>query len=245
MNPLSHFDIGPSQNVNATASSPQLEADSALSNADTIKASETKVVSISTANNLGDIDAGDASPIRVTFTIQYTELGMDRLYGELAALRTAPERVRHIKRCLHDIVRGDFKRPDARRAEFGESDRESFYLAIRLSSRDVGLEPIFNELSPIRTAFKRNNVVRQKLFDAFNSHLGSAKATAMSDVLPLPAAATNATATDSASAPHHPSLTPPRAQQGSVLPSRQLNQDDISQRRQAARRASANQFEKL
>ncbi len=151
---------------------------------------------------------------------------MDRLYGELAALRTAPERVRHIKRCLHDIVRGDFKRPDARRSEFGESDRESFYVAIRLSSRDVGLEPIFNELSPICTAFKRNNVVRQKLFDAFNLTVLPARPSAEREL-------THPTALES----------PPRNSTfGSTLSPVKPMVPQTVDRRRAARQYNADQF---
>jgi hypothetical protein len=51
-------------------------------------------------------------------------------------------RVRHIKRCPNYIECGDFKQPDSRRAEFGESDRE-FYLTIRLLLSAVGLKPFF------------------------------------------------------------------------------------------------------
>ena len=116
------------------------------------------------------LDAEDTSPLRVSFTVQYTDFGMERLYGELAALKTDVERMRHVKRCLLDIVRGDFHRDPLALPELGDVDRESFKLHVRLSTRDTGLESLYQELKPLATVFKRNTYLRRRLYDAFTAH---------------------------------------------------------------------------
>ena len=115
------------------------------------------------------LDEEDTSPLRVSFTVQYTDFGMERLYGELAALKTDVERMRHVKRCLLDIVRGDFHRAPLALPEVGDFDRESFKLHVRLSTRDTGLESLYQELKPLSTVFKRNTYLRRRLYDAFTS----------------------------------------------------------------------------
>ena len=115
-------------------------------------------------------DAPDTSPLRVSFTVQYTDFGMERLYGELAVLKTDVERMRHVKRCLLDIVRGDFHRAPLALPELGDVDRESFKLHVRLSTRDTGLESLYLELKPLATVFKRNTYLRRRLYDAFTAH---------------------------------------------------------------------------
>lgn len=116
------------------------------------------------------LDAQDTSPLRVSFTVQYTDFGMERLYGELAALKTDVERMRHVKRCLLDIVRGDFQRTPLLLPELGDCDRESFKLHVRLSTRDTGLESLYQELKPLTTVFKRNTYLRRRLYDAFTAN---------------------------------------------------------------------------
>lgn len=113
------------------------------------------------------LDAEDTTPLRVSFAVQYTDFGMERLYGELAALKTDVERMRHVRRCLLDIVRGDFQRAPLALPELGDVDRESFKLHVRLSTRDTGLESLYQELKPLSTVFKRNTYLRRRLFDAF------------------------------------------------------------------------------
>ena len=115
-------------------------------------------------------DAPDTSPLRVSFTVQYTDFGMERLYGELAALKTDVERMRHVKRCLLDIVRGDFHRAPLALPEVGDFDRESFKLHVRLSTRDTGLDSLYQELKPLATVFKRNTYLRRRLYDAFTAN---------------------------------------------------------------------------
>ena len=115
------------------------------------------------------LDAQDTSPLRVSFTVQYTDFGMERLYGELAALKTDVERMRHVKRCLLDIVRGDFQRAPLALPDLGDCDRESFKLHVRLSTRVTGLESLYQELKPLLTVFKRNTYLRRRLYDAFTS----------------------------------------------------------------------------
>ena len=116
------------------------------------------------------LDADDTTPLRVSFTVQYTDFGMERLYGELAALKTDVERMRHVKRCLLDIVRGDFQRAPLALPDLGDCDRESFKLHVRLSTRDTGLESLYQELKPLLTVFKRNTYLRRRLYDAFTAH---------------------------------------------------------------------------
>ena len=114
----------------------------------------------------GTLDTEYTSPLRVSFTVQHTDFGMERLYGELAALKTDVERMRHVKRCLLDIVRGDFYRAPLALPELGDVDRESFKLHARLSTRDTGLESLYQELKPLLTVFKRNTYLRRRLYDA-------------------------------------------------------------------------------
>ena len=116
------------------------------------------------------LDAEDTTPLRVSFTVQYTDFGMERLYGELAALKTDLERMRHVKRCLLDIVRGDFQRAPLALPDLGDCDRESFKLHVRLSTRDTGLDSLYQELKPLLTVFKRNTYLRRRLYDAFTSN---------------------------------------------------------------------------
>lgn len=116
------------------------------------------------------LDEEDTSPLRVSFTVQYTDFGMERLYGELAALKTDVERMRHVKRCLLDIVRGDFQRAPLALPDLGDCDRESFKLHVRLSTRDTGLESLYQELKPLSTVFKRNTYLRRRLYDAFTAN---------------------------------------------------------------------------
>ena len=111
----------------------------------------------------------DTSPLRVSFTVQYVDFGMELLYAELAVLKTAVERMRHIKRCLLDIVRCDFTRAPWELPALGECDRKSFKLHVRISARDTGLEPLYLELKPLGTVFKRSNHLRRRLYDAFTS----------------------------------------------------------------------------
>ena len=117
----------------------------------------------------GTLDTEYTSPLRVSFTVQHTDFGMERLYGELAALKTDVERMRHVKRCLLDIVRGDFYRAPLALPELGDVDRESFKLHVRLSTRDTGLESLYQELKPLATVFKRNTYLRRRLYDASRS----------------------------------------------------------------------------
>ena len=110
----------------------------------------------------------ESRPIRMVFTIQYTELGMEQLYSELSVLSDDLERTRHVKRILLDIARKSFKRPAAARPALGSSDQESFRIQIRLSLRDVGLEDIYGELKAQTSTFSRNCALRRILYDAFN-----------------------------------------------------------------------------
>ena len=134
------------------------------------KESDYKSPLLAKARDDGIIICQDTRQFRVVFTIVYSDLGFEQLYDELAAHKTEIERTKHIERCLHDIVRRDFKRPAPTRNEMGEHDQGSFRIQLRFSPRDVGLEAIYKELLPIPTMFKRKNVLRRKLYDAFNTH---------------------------------------------------------------------------
>lgn len=116
---------------------------------------------------------------------------MERLYGELAALKTDLERMRHVKRCLLDIVRGDFQRAPLALPDLGDCDRESFKLHVRLSTRDTGLESLYQELKPLSTVFKRNTYLRRRLYDAFTSNGAQPPkpSVAVSPLAPAPAPA--------------------------------------------------------
>ena len=131
------------------------------------------------------LDVQDTSPLRVSFTVQYTDFGMERLYGELAALKTDLERMRHVKRCLLDIVRGDFQRAPLALPELGDCDRESFKLHVRLSTRDTGLESLYQELKQLTTVFKRNTYLRRRLYDAFTANGAQPLKSSESGSLPL------------------------------------------------------------
>ncbi|GEM_PF-3491780 len=56
----------------------------------------------------------DTCPLRIAFSIQYTDFGVETLYSELESLQSDLERSRHIKRVLMDIYQGSFNRPAAR-----------------------------------------------------------------------------------------------------------------------------------
>ena len=113
----------------------------------------------------------DQAAFRVVSAIHYTDLGLEQLYAELAALPMEVERTKHIRRCLHDIVRGDFNRPAAIRNEFYENDRESIWVRLGFSSRDVAIERLYTELLPIPTMFKRKSVLRRERLGAYKIEL--------------------------------------------------------------------------
>lgn len=198
------------------------------------KEAKNKAISATT------LRGNDHSGFRVVFAIHYTDLGLDQLYAELAVLETELERTKHIKRCLHDIVRNDFKRPAPTRSEFAEQDRKSIWVRLRFSSRDVGLELLYAELLPMSTMFKRKNVLRRKLYDAFNPALATAASPAGITAQPTqhsPATASAAPVQRDAGIDLQP--TPLAA----LVPSRLVNHDEVTRRRQAARQVNAGQFE--
>ena len=156
------------KNTMPTANLPTLVSDATAAIANTVRAAENPTDSPVTATTGKIAEGDDTSPICMAFTVQYTELGLEHLYAELASHNSDVERTRHVKRCLFDIVRGDFKRPSVNRLELDDNDRDSFTIQIRLSSRDVGLEAFYGELKQLKTTFKRNNALRRKLYDAFN-----------------------------------------------------------------------------
>jgi hypothetical protein len=188
------------------------------------------VPSVQTRNDLAI--AACNGPLRVGFVVQYTELGFEAFYAELAALQTEVERTRHIKRCLIDIVRGDFKRPSSRPFYLGEHNQESFKVEIRLSTRDVGLEAVYDELRALPSTFSRTYALRRKLFDAFQAQPQATQPTARPDLHRLAdySATVPAPPIKPASAP---ALTNP-----STL-------DHLSKRRQEARQSIATAFEFL
>lgn len=230
-----HFVPVPDHNDTNAGNQPLIIATPGVFSDNALK--EAKKKSDSTTSLRGN----DHSAFRVVFAIHYTDLGMDQLYSELAALDTELERTKHIKRCLLDIVRGDFKRHALKRSEFTEQNRKSIWVRLRFSSRDVGLELLYAELLPMNTMFKRKSALRHKLYDAFNQqHLTTALSPAGITAQPkhhVPAAASGAqdqhkTGTE---------LTP--IQLAPSVPSRSVNHDDISQRRLAAHKFNAGQFE--
>lgn len=156
------------QSTMPTANQPELVTGSASPIDSAVKAAEIRTDSLAAIQTAQKAEEYDTSPIRMAFTVQYTDMGLERLYEELASQQSDLERTRHVKRCLFDIVRGDFKRPSFNRLELGDNDRDSFKIQIRLSSRDVGLEALYGELRQLKTTFKRNNALRRKLYDAFN-----------------------------------------------------------------------------
>ena len=111
----------------------------------------------------------DTRPIQIVFTVRYAELGMERLYEELSAKAEDLDRARHVKRCLIDIVRGDFKRAPLRLPVLDVSDRRSFKVRIRISARDLVLDELFADLKQLKTSFQINNHIRRKLYSAFTS----------------------------------------------------------------------------
>lgn len=215
---------------------PPLATDATAIVSSAVKAAGTEAVSDSEASRAEVIYYNDTSPIRVTFTLQYTDLGLDRLYGELAALSSDLERTKHIKRCLHDIVRGDFKRPAAARHVFGDHDRESFKVQIRFSSRDVGLEAVFNELKPILTTFKRNNVLRQKLYDAFTLPFAPSPCSTALTAHPQPLSTATVLLSDPTGIQSRPHAL------AAMVPATLIDQSKVGERRNAARQANAGQF---
>lgn len=122
------------------------------------------------ADDAVEHDTGtDTRPIQIVFTVRYTELGMERLYDELSAKAQDLDRARHVKRCLIDIVRGDFKRAPISLPPLGISDRGSFKVRIRISVRDLVLDGLFADLKQLKTSFHINNHIRRKLYNAFTS----------------------------------------------------------------------------
>jgi hypothetical protein len=109
-----------------------------------------------------------ATKLRVNFTVQYTDFGLEALYLELESLRSDPDRAHHLKRVLSDIGRGLFKPPERRFSGVGDVDQPTFRIQISLSTRDVWLGPLFAELTLLKTSFRRNNVVKKRLFEAYN-----------------------------------------------------------------------------
>lgn len=106
--------------------------------------------------------------LRVNFTVQYTDFGLEELYLELESLRSDPDRAHHLKRVLSDIGRGLFKPPLRRASGVGDVDQPTFRIQISLSTRDVWLGPLFAELTLLKTSFRRNNVVKKRLFEAYD-----------------------------------------------------------------------------
>jgi hypothetical protein len=151
-----------------TANQPEPGAELTIDIDGQLKASENLTDSTAQESGGGSVDSEDTSPLRMAFTVQYTDMGLERLYEELACQKSDLDRTRHVKRCLIGIVRGDFKRPEASQQLLGETDRESYKIQIRLSSRDIGLEAIYGELKQLKTSFARNHAIRRKLYDAFN-----------------------------------------------------------------------------
>jgi hypothetical protein len=100
-------------------------------------------------------------PLRVGFVVQYTELGFEAFYA---------------------VVRGDFKRPSFRPFYLGEHNQESFKVEIRLSTRDVGLEAVYDELRALPSTFSRTYALRRKLFDAFQAQPHATQPTARPDL---------------------------------------------------------------
>jgi hypothetical protein len=181
----------------------------------------------------------DHTAFRIVFAIHYTDLGLEQLYAELAALSTEVERTKHIRRCLHDILRGDFNRPAVIRNEFAENDRESIWVRLGFSSRDVGLERLYAELLPIPTMFKRKSVLRRKLYDAFNPHLVTALRPAgrfAESTQHLPALATAAPDL------HKTEITARPVALAALVPTLHLDHASLSNRRSAADKANAKQF---
>lgn len=178
------------------------------------------------------VTAAWCRPLRVSFIVQYTELGFEALYLELAALQTDAERTRHIKRCLIDIVRGDFKRPDAMLFCLGEHNKESFKIEIRLSSRDVGLEKVYDELRALPTTFSRTYALRRKLFNAFQPQPQAGQPTALPELPRL------AIYLPAESVPGTEPLSTPSLTNTPTL-------DQLNKRRQVARQSIAAVFEIL
>lgn len=119
------------------------------------------------AGSSANLQVINKAGLRLTFLIKLTDFGMEQLYLELESLPTNSMRLRHVKRQLLEITRGSFQKPAASPYTPPTHDRPSFKLQMRLSDRDVGLEALLEELSPLLNAFTRNNAVRRKLFDAY------------------------------------------------------------------------------
>ena len=164
---------------------PAVSFEPALTAIDTVKGGSGHAAFDGSNDSGESLDASDTSPLRVSFTVQYTDFGMERLYAELTALKTEVERMRHVKRCLLDIVRGDFHRAPLALLELGDFDRESFKLHVRLSTRDTGLEALYQELKPLSTVFKRNTYLRRRLYDAFTSNGAQPSKPSVAVSLPL------------------------------------------------------------
>ena len=106
--------------------------------------------------------------LRVNFTVQYTDFGLEELYLELESLSSDPDRAHHLKRVLSDIGRGLFKPPERRSSGVGDVDQPTFRIQISLSTRDLWLGPLFADLKLLKTSFSRNTVVKKRLFEAYN-----------------------------------------------------------------------------
>lgn len=111
--------------------------------------------------------------LRIHLIIKPTDLGLEPLYQQLAAIDNKLDRIIHVRRVLHHIgVHGEISRISPAPAgsapgPYAASRRPSFMIIFRISWKDVGLEKLYAELSVIDDVAERNQHVRRCLFNAY------------------------------------------------------------------------------
>ena len=107
-----------------------------------------------------------AGGIRLSFNISSTDIGFEKLYHGLTESNSAIDRSKQIKRILFDSYEGKPCSVSKCSKDLYPTHHHSFKIVFRVSSRDIGLEWLYQELAPMTTAFARNQHVRRLLYAA-------------------------------------------------------------------------------
>ena len=106
-----------------------------------------------------------AARIRVHLNIRASDIGFEVLHHQLALLKSGGERARFVKKQLIKLGLGQTL--GAFPTGSTSSTVKNIKVDFGLSSRNVGLEKLFEDLSKLSTALERNQYVKRCLYNGF------------------------------------------------------------------------------
>ena len=123
------------------------------------------------SEEIGLKNAQKNESIRIHLNFKNRELGFENLHQDLGSLQNGSDRARLIKRLLLELAMSQSLKTNALPLL---PTTKSIKVIFRLSSRDVGLEKLFFNLSKLSTTVERNQYVKRCLFNGLANPKNSA-----------------------------------------------------------------------